>query len=140
MNYKSNSRRKVAVASSDGISINEHFGNAKEFWIYEVFDNGEYNFLERREAPQSEANTAGHGKAMLFAELLQDVEAVLAVQAGKHAEWFLQCKGIKAYALNGKIDAALQSYGKRSKIIRNISLSDSGIIKAEKHECSKGCK
>lgn len=133
MNYKPKGRRKVAVASSDGISINEHFGNATEFWIYEVFDNGDYNYLERREAPQSDENTAGHGKAMLFAEILQDVEAVLSVQAGKHAEWFLQCKGIKAYALSGKIDAALKSYGKKSKIIRNISLSDSWTIKEENH-------
>ena len=27
---------KVAVATKDGISINEHFGHAKKFWIYSL--------------------------------------------------------------------------------------------------------
>ena len=27
---------KVAVASKEGLGISEHFGHAKQFWIYEV--------------------------------------------------------------------------------------------------------
>lgn len=41
---------KIAVASSDQIRIDLNFGAAVEFLIYEVRDNGEYNFLEIRNA------------------------------------------------------------------------------------------
>lgn len=37
---------KVAVASSDGKYINQHFGWAQQFLIFEIDDNGEYKFLE----------------------------------------------------------------------------------------------
>lgn len=39
---------KVAVASSDGIVVNQHFGRADTFFIYEVAGTGNYRFLETR--------------------------------------------------------------------------------------------
>ncbi len=36
---------KVAVASTDGISVDEHFGRSKEFLIYEVKKGELLNFL-----------------------------------------------------------------------------------------------
>lgn len=39
---------KVAVASTDGIHINEHFGRASEFMIYEVDEEGKYSLIENR--------------------------------------------------------------------------------------------
>lgn len=30
---------RVAVASSDGIVVNSHFGRARDFYIYEVSEN-----------------------------------------------------------------------------------------------------
>jgi MoaA/NifB/PqqE/SkfB family radical SAM enzyme len=38
---------KFAVASKSGMLIDQHFGHAEEFYIYE-FNNGEVNFLEKR--------------------------------------------------------------------------------------------
>ncbi|MDA8157337.1 MAG: NifB/NifX family molybdenum-iron cluster-binding protein [Actinomycetota bacterium] len=38
---------RVAFATTDGVSVNEHFGRAGMFSIYE-FSRGEYNFLEAR--------------------------------------------------------------------------------------------
>lgn len=40
---------KIAVASSDGIQVNESFGTAKRFLIYEIKD-GSYYLLEKRES------------------------------------------------------------------------------------------
>ena len=37
---------KVAVASSDGIMINQHFGRADTFYVYELGDG--IRFLEKR--------------------------------------------------------------------------------------------
>ena len=38
----------VAVASSDGIVVNNHFGRASKFYIYS-FDDSDINFEEIRE-------------------------------------------------------------------------------------------
>lgn len=45
---------KIAVASSDGKQVDESFGAAKRFIIYEVAD-GKYNFLEERIFQQEES-------------------------------------------------------------------------------------
>ena len=37
---------KVAVASSDGKYVNQHFGMAQQFLIFEIDDEGNYKFLE----------------------------------------------------------------------------------------------
>ncbi|MFZ4857645.1 MAG: NifB/NifX family molybdenum-iron cluster-binding protein [Desulfuromonadaceae bacterium] len=39
---------KIAVASSDGIIVDEHFGRARSFRIYRLYDCG-YEYLETRE-------------------------------------------------------------------------------------------
>jgi Dinitrogenase iron-molybdenum cofactor. len=39
----------VAVASTDGIHIDLHFGAANRFLLYEVHENGEFKLIERRE-------------------------------------------------------------------------------------------
>ena len=39
---------KVAVTSSDGKFINQHFGRAQQFLIFEIDDEGDYKFLELR--------------------------------------------------------------------------------------------
>lgn len=34
---------KVAVASKQGVAVDEHFGHARRFWIYAVTDNVYFN-------------------------------------------------------------------------------------------------
>lgn len=41
---------KVAIASSDGLNIDLHFGQAKSFLIYELKDN-KFTLSEKREVP-----------------------------------------------------------------------------------------
>ena len=42
---------RVAVASSDGIVVNSHFGRARDFYIYEVSENEDTVLLEKRVRP-----------------------------------------------------------------------------------------
>ena len=44
---------KVAIASSDGLNINLHFGQAKSFLIYEL-KGSEFELTKKRELPASE--------------------------------------------------------------------------------------
>ncbi|MCR5614157.1 NifB/NifX family molybdenum-iron cluster-binding protein [Treponema sp.] len=50
---------KIAVASSDGVNIDVHFGAAKFFSIYEVQDDASFSFLEKREVPEDAEVKAG---------------------------------------------------------------------------------
>ncbi|WP_371379647.1 NifB/NifX family molybdenum-iron cluster-binding protein [Sporomusa aerivorans] len=111
---------KVAVASTDGITINEHFGRTKEFWIYEAAESGAYTFLERRETPPAVRTLSVHATGNAV-ELLYDVEAVLVARIGRQAELELRARGIYALQVTGLIDKALAAYGKRGKLIRHHS-------------------
>ncbi|MCH5265585.1 MAG: hypothetical protein J1F02_06775 [Lachnospiraceae bacterium] len=66
---------KIAVASSDGISVDLHFGAASEFRIYQMED-GEYSLLEQRAVEESEEITGGRGGAGCGGGALQKVEQI----------------------------------------------------------------
>ncbi|MBP2636217.1 MAG: dinitrogenase iron-molybdenum cofactor [Firmicutes bacterium] len=131
---------KVAIASTDGVTINEHFGKAKEFWVYEVAETGAYTFLERREIPQGIDDSSNHPASKAI-ELLSDVEAVLVTQIGRQAEQELRTKGILAFAVNRLIDKALESYGKRGKYIKtNAPINATAGCGGTSCGCSRGCR
>ncbi|MBP2646318.1 MAG: nifB: nitrogenase cofactor biosynthesis protein NifB [Firmicutes bacterium] len=107
---------KVAVASMDGISVNEHFGRVKDFYVYEVSESGEYTLLDRRRVVREGGKNVPHTMEEIVL-LLTGVEAVLAAQIGPHAEQELRGNGIIALSVTGPIEKTLQMYGKRSKYI-----------------------
>lgn len=43
------SKYRVAVASSDGETVNVHYGRAEKFFVYTVDDEEGYDLLEERE-------------------------------------------------------------------------------------------
>jgi nitrogen fixation protein NifB len=109
---------KVAVTSTDGISINEHFGKSQEFLIYEVQETGDFEFVERRYNDFHNASAA-IGHQPVNAQLLADVEVVLTAQIGPGAEQELRNNGIIALTVKGSIEKALRTYGKRGKLLWN---------------------
>ncbi|MCE5284405.1 MAG: dinitrogenase iron-molybdenum cofactor biosynthesis protein [Pelosinus sp.] len=127
---------KVAVASTDGLSINEHFGKSKEFLIYEVDEAGGYTFLERRERDEESPQN--------IHELFADVEAVLAAQIGPRAQAELKSQGILSFQVTGDIPKALTAYGKRAKFVRSSFVTaDLGVHRGDGSGCGgcpKGCR
>ena len=88
---------KVAVVSSDGKVINQHFGKASRFLIFEV-DCGKIQFIEVREtAPLCGSAEYGHADDALSRaiSLIADCEAVLCARIGSDAEEELIKNGIK---------------------------------------------
>lgn len=128
----------VAVASTDGININEHFGSAKEYLLYEVDEKGNYELLKKLTVSVNGEN-ADHSSASRRADLLNGVDAVLVAQIGPNAEKILVSKGIKSFSLQLKIDEALKIYGKKSRIIKNLSITNDFSRQAS-GECSGGCR
>ena len=100
---------KVAVASSDGKYINQHFGVTQQFLIFEIDDEGEYKFLElRKNVPACDVE--GHTDEAMerSVELIADCKAVLASQIGHGAVNVLASHGIAAYMAPTFIDTALK--------------------------------
>jgi len=107
---------RVAVVSSDGKVINQHFGKAFHFLIFEV-DCGKIRFIEVREtAPLCGSADYGHADDALSRtiSLIADCEAVLCARIGSGAEEELRKNGIKPIEAPYFIHEALENiYGGR---------------------------
>lgn len=107
---------KVAVASLDGVWINQHFGRNREFLIYRIEENGEYELVEKREIT-SPCELGQHQEEALVhaARELQDCSIVLVAKIGPGADKILAAHGIKAFEIYDKIDRAIE------KLIRYLN-------------------
>lgn len=98
---------KVAVASSDGKYVNEHFGRARQFLIFDIKDE-KYEFDELRDNAPPCAGQDHHEDLLIkTVELLSDCQAILVSQIGPGAMEALALKGIKSYVIPDFIDEAL---------------------------------
>ncbi len=101
---------KVAVATSDGVNVDSHFGHVNEFTIYEVDAiTGDGEPVEFRKIKQNACKDATCGGEAFdqIAEKLSDVEYVLAAKIGPHAVQSLSRKNIVALDVCVPIEDAL---------------------------------
>ena len=105
---------RVAVASSDGKIINQHFGQAKQFLIFDVDDNGDYEYIELRENIPTCCG-GNHSAASMEStlKLIEDVDIVLVSQIGPGASQSLISNGIQPYIMPIFIDEALKKLGSK---------------------------
>lgn len=133
---------KIAVASSDRININETFGSAKSFIIYEVTNDAYIKSEERffqSETTESLPNNCnskgcgssdgcgsgcgGQGDASLKVELVSDCRAVVCRKIGFHIQKQLERKAISAFDVSCTIEEALSKITNYySRIDRHESL------------------
>ncbi|MDR3592122.1 MAG: NifB/NifX family molybdenum-iron cluster-binding protein [Negativicutes bacterium] len=106
---------RVAVASSDGKFINQHFGRAQAFLIYELNegDSEGFRFVERRET-KPPCSYQQHDDDLLTAAaaLVSDCRTVLVSQIGPGAVQALAAHGVNALEAPAFIDEALAKLGK----------------------------
>ncbi len=100
---------KVAVASSDNKFVNQHFGHARQFLVYEI-ESDNFKYIETRTTdPLCGDQEHDEDRLGRIAELLSDCQAVLVARIGPGALGKLQSRGIKAYVLPQFIDDALRT-------------------------------
>lgn len=105
------SRIRVAVASSDGIFINQHFGKATRFFVYDVGPDG-VSLVEVRDNAEplcgsdTERNHAPGAFDRIF-DLLADCSVVLVSMIGFGASEQLKSRWITVYEVPGPIEKAL---------------------------------
>lgn len=104
---------RVAVASTDGVSVNEHFGKAGKFLIYELLPSGP-RFVEERPCEaysgnDPEQHTFDAEKFKRVAGLLRDCRRVYVTRIGQRPAEELALLDIRPVVGAGPIKQLLQA-------------------------------
>ena len=100
---------KIAFASSDGVTVNEHFGRSTVFQIYRLQDGG-HEFVETRTTrPVCSFQAHDDGALEKTARSLADCRGVVAARIGGGAIDALLLQRIMGFALPGTIDDAIRT-------------------------------
>lgn len=115
----SNSKYRVALASSDGESVNIHYGKSNLFYIYSVDDETGYDLLEERSVT-SVCQDGSHVKSAMEESVKQflDCKYVVASRIGPGAAQALTSEGIISMELPGSIDDAILKVWKYNRVQR----------------------
>ncbi len=98
-------RPNVAVASMEGVLVNQHLGEACQLFIYGK-ENGGISLLETRETPEP---GGGNGRWETLADTIGDCGTLLVSGIGPKPRSVLEKKGIQVMEIEGLIDDAVQS-------------------------------
>jgi predicted Fe-Mo cluster-binding NifX family protein len=100
----------IAVTSKDGKDIDQHFGHAERFLIYEV-NSGEAKLVDEKQVERycsfdPEHPLRGH-LLRSIGEALQGCRAVVTAQMGDHPKGELENLGIEPFIASGPIKPTL---------------------------------
>ncbi len=105
----------IAVASKDGKEINQHFGHAERFLVYDVEGN-EVRLVSEKKVERYCSSDADHPlRAHILeaiANALTDCRAVICAQIGQGPQMEMERLGIDAYVAEGPIKATLVELAK----------------------------
>jgi nitrogen fixation protein NifB len=115
----------VAVATMEGILVNQHLGEAHRFQVWGQ-SSGEYQFIEERKAPE---RGAGVQRWYELAELLHDCRAVMVSGIGEIPAQVLRESGIVPIEMTGFIQMGLDAV---------FQGENPTLLKGRRQGCSKG--
>lgn len=118
------SKYKIAVASSDGRMVDQHYGQTEDFYSFLVEDSNIVALGQIKVDAALDLPVVGRThrtKLEGMAEALRDHDAVIATEFGDIAVEKLRKKGISAFKLEGEVEKALLQtvdnlYKKRAEI------------------------
>jgi len=105
----------IAVASKDGREINQHFGHAERFLIYDIEDGNaklvDERVVERYCSFDPEHPLRGH-LLRSIAVALAGCRAVVTSQMGDHPKGELEKLGVEPFVISGPIKQTLVELAK----------------------------
>lgn len=96
---------RVAAASSDGITIDLHFGQAHTFYIYELTDTTA-RLIEKRSIFLTEGHS--ENKFQHLSDTLKDCNALLVSQIGVSAAQYVLRTGLRVFEAPYPIEPVLE--------------------------------
>lgn len=110
---------RIAVATSDGIVVNQHFGRAARFRIYDIGQESDFRFVEERVmVPVCETGNHDDARLKENAAKLSDCRYVLVSRIGQGAANALEQEGISPMELPGMIEESIRKLTAYEKIQR----------------------
>jgi len=95
----------IAVASREGLLVNQHLGEAESLMIYRL-EGDTLTLVDERPTPEP---GGGQSRWQNLADSLSDCQLILASGVGEMPKTALEAKHIKVLVLEGLVDAALKS-------------------------------
>lgn len=125
---KSDGKPYVAVATMEGVLVNQHLGEAFRFQIWGPSEDG-YALVEERQAPRA---GTGVNRWYELAEILKDCRAILVSGIGESPKQVLSEHEILPVEMGGFIQAGLEA------VYRG---GDTAVLKGRRQGCGKaaGC-
>ncbi len=120
-------RPYVAVASNEGILVNQHLGEADKIYVFRETPNG-YKLVNQRATPEV---GGGDNRWEELAEILKDCRAILVGGIGPKPSGILSRSGLKIVEMSGMIDQGLDHIYKGVEL-RTLCKSD--------FKCGSGCR
>jgi len=96
---------RVAFASMDGSRVDQHFGSARYFQVYDI-DGSEYRHVETRK-PQAKCQGHCEGGFDHLLKTLSDCDAVFVSMIGQSAAEFMIRHGKRVFEAEGAVDAII---------------------------------
>ena len=128
-------RPYVAVASREGLLVNQHLGEAETFSIWEL-RNGAFLQVAERKAPQP---GCGPKRWEALARTLHDCRAVLCAAAGEAPSSILAESGVPAHAVTGFVEDALKAAFAGDGSLERLSPRRGGIAGSLCTGTGSGC-
>lgn len=116
----------VAVATLEGVLVNQHLGESAYLWVYGQ-ENCGFKMVDTRETP---APGRGEERWKELAETLKDCRALLVSGVGENPRKILNDQGIRVIEMEGLIPPALES------IYAGLELQDRPPLAKR---CGEGC-
>lgn len=112
-----NSKYRVAIASTDGSTVNCHYGRAEKFYIYAIDDEEGFDLLEERHVnPVCLDGSHIQNDMEKSVKNLNDCKYVAASRIGSGAIQSLTANGITGMELPGDIEEAILKIWKYNRI------------------------
>ena len=99
---------KIAVATSDGIVVNQHFGHANQFYIYEVQDKNFIRTEIRHTEPACVSKEHDENAVTKNLNLIKDCKYLLVSRIGIYAQQQAENLGITPFELPLMVEDALK--------------------------------
>jgi predicted Fe-Mo cluster-binding NifX family protein len=100
--------KKIAFASFDGVFVDQHFGMADMFYIYDI--NGTESFLsDKRRVVRNDGKCHSDESFAKVYELLKDCDAVFVAKIGQSAANYLIRKNLRVFEISAEIKDVLET-------------------------------
>jgi nitrogen fixation protein NifB len=127
-------RKYVAVASHEGLLVNQHLGEAEKLYIFSETASG-YRMIEQRETPN---RGTGMDRWKNMVDKIEDCRAILVSGVGSTPYNFISKSGIEVIEMSGLIDEGLDAVYK-GKVLKTVKKRDMFSCGSECSGTGTGC-